>query len=387
MPHAAPSPSHLPLVDGLRGYLIFAMTVGHFIAITGVTSLNFLTHKPFAVFLTGEGFMAVSGFMTGYVLTLGWARRGARGSMIWGLRRARKIVLHYLAVFALCAAPSLIWALEGSFAATLFHGRAGFSLADLGRLASGLYRPGFFDILYLYVLFIASAPLMLLVLRSRYRNAALALSLLAWLLTQYGVTQRAFAALFERLALPMSEAGSFHIFAWQMLFFASLALGATFAARPEDMRARLVDWQPALPLILTALAGFAAIGLASATGLVPLGLRYLEDYLIVAPLPLLNFVLASLGLALALNAPTPGFVARLLRGALRAAPLRDVGKVTLQSFSASIVLSYWVAYAVPEGGQLGAGVAWAGLAACLFGIWAVAQGALWLKQRQTGRQI
>lgn len=382
---------HLPLVDGIRGYLIFAMTVGHFIAITQVGALNFLTHKPFAVFLTGEGFMAVSGFMSGYVLTLGLPRRGVGGSLVWGLRRSAKIVAHYIVVFALCALPALIWPLEGSFASTLFHGRSGFSATDIGLLLSGLYRPGFFDVLYLYVVYIAIAPVFLLLFLSRLRYGALGLSLLLWLFTQYGFTQRGFEKLFGLIPVArIEEAGSFHVFAWQLLFFAGLSLGALFA---RDRYAVLQTIQniaaSALKPGLAGLLIFAVVGLLSSSGIAPLGLRYLQDYLIAAPLPLMNFTLACLVLAIFLSSPdwSDRAVVKLLRGLFHLAPLRTIGKVTLQSFSASIVLSYWVAYSVPVGTATSPAFAFAALSLCMIGVWIVSKTVLWRRavKRDGGR--
>ncbi|MBS0124212.1 OpgC domain-containing protein [Thetidibacter halocola] len=349
------APAHLPLVDGIRGYLIFAMTVGHVVAITGVGALSFLTHKPFAVFLTGEGFMAVSGFMTGYILSFRLARRGVLSSLGWGLQRAGRIVAHYIVVFALCLLPALVLPLAGSTASVLLHGRESIGLDDIALFLTGFYRPAFFDILYLYVVYIAIAPVFVLMFQSRLRHVALGLSVLAWLFARYGFTQRAFEALFAQVpGARIEEGGSFHIFAWQMIFFFGVALGALYARDAEALRGFVRNTPPGvLRLMLTLLAVFGVVGLLSASGLAPLGLRYLRDYLTVALLPLMNFVLAVFVLACLLMTPrlANSRVARAVRGLFGLRVLRTIGAVTLQSFSASIVISYWIAYTVPAGSE------------------------------------
>lgn len=387
VPRDSAAAGHLPYVDGLRGYLIFAMTVGHVIAITGAMNLNWLTHKPFALFLTGEGFMAISGFMCGYILVALMARRGAAAGLRWGLRRVLRIVLHYLAVCALCALPVFVLPLEGTAAQMLFHGRTGFDATDLLLLAGGLYRPAFFDILYLYVVFIALAPLMVLMARGPLRWGLLGLSLLAWLLTQYGATTKALEAVFALIPVArMSEAGSFHVFAWQLLFVLGLIVGVQWRDAPPMTR---VLQPAAMRAVLVVLACFAVVRLLGQLQVWPLGMKYLADYLKVAPMPLLNFALAVLALSTLLRDPAwrDTRAARLAAGLLRLPPFRVIGAHTLQSFAASIVLSYWAAWMIPAEAKLSLPVALVLLFAIMAGVHATASVmALRKRSRRTPRR-
>lgn len=355
-PHR-PSHWHLPLIDGARGYLIFAMTIGHISALTGFRELNYITHKLWAVFLTGEGFMTISGFMCGYILTLRMPKTGFWGSVRWGLARAWKIIRYYLLALALCALPSFIWPLHETMAGTLFHGRLHIGFEELALFATGLFRPSFYDILFVYVICIALAPIALRLLASRFGFLVWSLSVLGWLFTQYGFTEDVLIRLYDRIPqVSGGETGAFHFFAWQMLFFGALALGRLFALDREALLALLHQAHPQLlRFALVLLAFFAAPNLlAASTGIFVHGHRYLSDYLMVAPLPLFNYLLAVFVICYLLNAPdmSQTWPARLLRAVLGWRVFQQIGRVTLQSFTASIVISYWIAYAIPFGAQV-----------------------------------
>jgi hypothetical protein len=376
-PSASRPDLRLPLIDGARGYLIFAMTVGHIASLTGLRELNYITHKPWAVFLTGEGFMAISGFMCGYILSLRQDRYGFSGSLTWGMQRVWKIIRYYLLVFVLCALPAFVLPLSDTLAGQLFHGRASIGASEALLFAAGLFRPSFYDILYLYVICIALSPLALWVLKSRFAPLFLGVSALAWLATQYGLTGRVLDKLYEAIPQIQShETGAFHLFAWQLLFFVALWFGHLFAQDRDVALAPITKAPRAVfTYAVTALAVFAVPGVIyTATGFLMNAEVYLRDYLIVAPLPLINFAIAMFVLLFVLTSPSMQgtWGQRLLTAVLSFGFFRVIGQKTLQTFATSIVVSYWVAYSIPAGSEVTLSMAAIYLALCMAVVYAVA---------------
>ncbi|MEM1159292.1 MAG: OpgC domain-containing protein [Pseudomonadota bacterium] len=349
-------------VDGVRGYLIFTMTVGH-VGVVGLNpNLNFLTHKPWVVFLSGEGFMLVSGFMTGFMMFHIFRKRGSLSALYWALTRSLKIVVYYLGVLALCMAPALVLGLEGTTADRLFHNLDIFAIDTLALFASGVYRPAFFDILHLYVFYIAITPIFLVLLFSRVWWLCITLSGLLWLLTQYGTAERALTAFLGYVpAIDIEAMGAFHAFAWQLIFFLGCALGALLPRLQLTVRDMAQKINIVYIDILFAVAlSFISLRLLQVAGLISVG-GISDGYFKAAPMTLLNFlVVAALVVFLISDASLQGSrfrpVLMVLRTCLRAiflfAPFRVIGSKTLQTFSCSIVVSFWLAYLVPQGTQI-----------------------------------
>ncbi len=388
----APRHQRFEYVDGARGYLIFAMTVGHVSAIVQSSTLSFLTHKPWTIFLTGEGFMLLSGFMTGYMICRYMDKESNLSGIGWALSRSLKIILYYFGVLLICAAPMLLFDTQNSFATQLFYDLDILRTDNLILFALGVYRPVFFDILHLYVFYIALAPIFLIILFSRFWWLCVTLCTLLWLLTQYGVILRATQLALDRLPeIQILYMGAFHFFGWQAIFFLGCAIGGLVSRTNTSVRdiahktnITFVD------IIFALMLGFMSFRALQVFGVFERHATYGSDYLIVAPLPLFHFLLISFVVVFllsdsSLEKSSFRFVFSALRRALRwfflLAPLRTIGSVTLQSFSASIVFSYFLAYLINTDVQTGFGQALVCLASVMLGTYMVAVLALAKKKR------
>lgn len=229
-------------LDMLRGYALVCIMLNHMPAgiLRGVTLNNF------AVFDAAELFVLLSGFLVGVVwlkveTTQGTAaarRRFAwRALQVWWALVAGSVLLAILSAM-LSAAGLLHTAVWSGYGDWLAHDPLGY----LGRVMSLWMQPNLVDVLALYVVLIAAVPLVVPVLARRPALFA-AGSVALWLVA------RPLNAM-----LPNERDGGgllFNPFAWQLLFFAGVAMGLFRRPVMDALRAR----SPAV----TSLAAFAAL--------------------------------------------------------------------------------------------------------------------------------
>jgi hypothetical protein len=192
-------------LDFLRGYCVFAMAVDHL----GANSwLALLTGGNRFLVSAAEGFLFLSGLVMGIVYRPLVSREGLRAATGKALRRA-------LLIYALTVAATLgFMALSAGLGLPWGEGANPLAAAPaVAELRQTFYLT---DVLMLYTVLIAAAPLALALLRARLTWLLLALSWGIW-----GVHQ------LHPIDLPWpSEAGAFYyIAAWQVLFATGLAIG------------------------------------------------------------------------------------------------------------------------------------------------------------------
>ncbi|SFL01486.1 hypothetical protein SAMN04488036_10470 [Shimia haliotis] len=343
-------PGRIPYIDGLRGYLIFSMTLSH-LGIIGPNLFADLSHKTVSAFFTGEGFMTISGLMMGYILARPTQTDGTLVTLGNSLRRSFKIFRHYIVVFALCALAFWVFApATDDLLASLFRGRNPLTPEAALLFVTGLYRPLMFDILFLYIVLIGIAPVLIGIALRYGSPALLGLSMTSWLAFQYGFVTKVVEKLGAVFAFDPAEMfGSFSIFSWQLPFVIGLLLGITLALQDQKTPQRLADLRKnAFPFAVTICLAFAFFGLLDAIGVISLGHVFFADYLRLDPLTLINFFAFALVLAclLAANADDPNRTVRGLHKGLAAfidnRLFTTIGSNSLLTFSASVVLTYWV---------------------------------------------
>jgi hypothetical protein len=201
-------------LDVLRGLFLIIITIEHFGG-----ALRVFTWQIFGFVYAAEGFIFLSGYMSGLVYG-----RPDRPHVTAGcLRRALQIYGFHLGL-VLCLVGISVFS---SFYAEYWRGYvplyAESPLAGLGLSALLLYNPNYLSILPLYAVFLVLTPLLLQGHRRGWSGAILAASLLLWWGGQQGLRD----ALLGLLPLPRDQMmpGLFDLTAWQLLFVAGNWLG------------------------------------------------------------------------------------------------------------------------------------------------------------------
>jgi len=204
-------------LDMLRGYALVCIMLDHM----PIGMLRNLTLTNFSVFDAAELFVLLSGFLVGMVWVRIEAREGRRAAQLRFLRRSAQVWLALIVGAVLLALFSaLLFRLQLNHTAVWFQYARWIVEHPVGYLATVALmwmQPNLLDVLALYVLLIATVPVMVPFLL-RW----------PWLAVTISVTIWAFAEPLNAL-IPNQRPGSgllFNPFGWQMLFFAGVAMGA-----------------------------------------------------------------------------------------------------------------------------------------------------------------
>ncbi|WP_299363146.1 OpgC domain-containing protein [uncultured Paracoccus sp.] len=232
-------------LDMLRGYALISIMLNHMPA--GV--LREVTLANFAIFDAAELFVLLSGFLVGLVWRKVQAIEGMRAAQ---RRFARRTVQVWLALviggvlvallsrllFGMGLHHTAVWS---EYAAWITRDPLGY----VGAIALMWLQPNLVDVLALYVLLLAAAPLAVPALL-RWPVPFAAASAGVWLLG---------GPLNDLLPNHRSDGGMlFNPFGWQMLFFAGVAIGLFRQA----ILAWLSRWSRLVTMIATAVALYSA---------------------------------------------------------------------------------------------------------------------------------
>ncbi|MCF3972912.1 OpgC domain-containing protein [Paracoccus salsus] len=202
-------------LDMLRGYALVCIMLDHMPA----SPLRKYTLANFSVFDAAELFVLLSGFLVGLVW-LGVEQKQGRRAAQWRFARRAFEVWRALVVggiiMALLSAGLLEMGLKhtaiwNQYAAWVIENPLGY----LGVLATMWLQPNLLDVLAVYVVLIASAPLLVPILLRFPFSFGVASLVLWW-----------FAPILNPL-IPNHNRGGllFNPFGWQMLFFSGVAMG------------------------------------------------------------------------------------------------------------------------------------------------------------------
>lgn len=202
-------------LDMLRGFAMVCIMLDHM----PIGTLRGYTLANWAIFDAAELFVLLSGFLVGLVWLAAETRQGTAAARRRFARRAfevwRALILGGVALALLS---------RGLFAAGLNHTAVWNAYADwvisnplgyVGVLATMWLQPNLLDVLAVYVLFLASVPITLPLMRRWPRNFTLG-SVLVWLVAPQ-----------LNALIPNHRDGGllFNPFGWQMLFFSGVAMG------------------------------------------------------------------------------------------------------------------------------------------------------------------
>lgn len=289
-------PRRFAEIDGLRGLMLILMTVTHL-----PTAFSGPLGQPFGFVSAAEGFVFLSAFLVGTVYTRMAERHGMDRMRNALLGRSAKVYAAHLAILV----AVLVFVVHHGEATGNTEITNWFSFhASRPRLATAsalvlVYDPPLFDILPMYVLFLALTPAILRYALERGWRGLILVSAVAWALAQAGFAR----GLYESLAawtdfpVPYGATGSFSWTAWQLLWMLGLWTGWHVARRTEPI---------AIPRALFAVAaGIALVGFLwrHAAGQAPFGADELRnawfDKWHLGPARLASFAaLAIVGVAL-----------------------------------------------------------------------------------------
>ncbi len=291
----------LDFLDGLRGFFVLTMTLSHLVLQNGVW-LQRLHFREIMFVESTQGFVFVSGLMFGLMQARRLLRRGP--AEMHRAVRSRMVELWLWTVgLILLGLMARDLAPGGIMAWRNWLGTA--PIDDPMRLFAIVtltFQPTFLDILPMYILFMAVAPLMIRwVVAGRWMLAAGA-SALVWTACQLDVASL-WSDPLNALLKTTDKQGlrlAFDPMGWQVPFMAGLILGALWAT--DRLRWDRIFGPATRDLALVALlflALFAPLRIASAHGLMPEDMfkafRPLELRTNFGLVYLLNFIAAGFG--------------------------------------------------------------------------------------------
>ncbi len=226
-------------LDALRGLFLIIMAGVHV-----PIPLSHVLQDPFGCNGAAEGFIFLSACLAGRVYGKTFQEAGWTAMSRKILKRAR--LIYFAHVVVLIPATLIIWALA-SKAPPLANHFSDFLVHPFGSLALMpllMHQPPLFDILPLYVIFLAATPL-LLAFGHRYGwGILLALSAIGWLVAQFGWDARVMG---DPARLLPFRWGAFNFMAWQCLWMCGVIIGE------KSLREHIMNARRRLPIAIVAL--------------------------------------------------------------------------------------------------------------------------------------
>lgn len=332
------------------------MTISHMVLQGGIFLQNF--HFRQLMFTeSAQGFIFLSGLLAGIVQGGRCLKKGEQEMRKSILSRMLELWIYTTALVALAwlardFLPSGIPAWKN------WLGLSGFEdpLRILG-VATFLFQPTFADILPQYVVYLGlGLAIIPAVLRGRWL-LVMALSILSWMVAQTG-TNGLLSAPLDHLVTAGDGQGlraAFDVFGWQILFVSGMVLGALTASREIAWDKVFRPDRFDLPLAaLLVVLFFVPLRVATAHGLLPVELlkpfSAMEQRSNLGPVYVLNFLgVAGLVSWMMIAGPAcqvrwVAAASRALRAAFSLAPLRLLGRHSLQVYAWHVVLVYAARY-------------------------------------------
>jgi hypothetical protein len=212
--------------DTLRGFFLVCMTINHL-----PTEIREVTDQPVGIFSAAEGFVFLSGLISGWVYTRKFREFGAAGLRSASVNRAKSIYRwHVGSLVAAFVCVQLTERILGFCSPTVPRLFFEHPLESLGLGVSLLYQPGLLDLLPMYCVFIMLLPTVIRSLEAGRKWLVLGISGAVWLAVQW-------APPVDGAPLYPMNTGSFNLFAWQFLFLVGVTIGhARISGAPQLVR-------------------------------------------------------------------------------------------------------------------------------------------------------
>jgi len=236
-----------PELDALRGLFLVWMTLTHL-----PTRFSDFVNQPIGFVSAAEGFVFISALLVGRIYMRDTIKN-ASGVRVTLWKRSLKIYGYHLLMLALVFTVAAAFALH-THKAAITH-LLNFYLAHPAVAIVGsvllIYCPPLLDILPMYVTFLFFTPMLLsAAVRFGWRRI-IAVSLLLWLLAQFGLRDvvHNFIVRITHLSIPLQETGAFNLFAWQAVWVAGLWIGAYSAMGATPLK-KTPGWAVSLSVAL-----------------------------------------------------------------------------------------------------------------------------------------
>ncbi|NBB50691.1 hypothetical protein GVN24_20650 [Rhizobium sp. CRIBSB] len=352
----------------MRGYFLVFMLINH-LMFTGGLWLVEINHRNLAFVEDAQGFVFLSGLLTGMVYSRKMMKDGyaAGRDHIWS--RALELYRYALAVAFVVLMLQLV--LPGAVEtwknwlgdAYLLHP------SSLAPVATFLVQPTFMDILPQYIAYMTFAPVVIwLCLRGHWLGVAIG-SLLVWLAAQLGLHRIVTYPIDTWLAGAQDREGlrvSFNLLGWQIVFIAGIIGGTLTSMKKIEWRKIFAPRRTTLAWTALAITVFfLPLRIATAHGLMPgfvlekFGLMEVRaDF---GPVYLINFAAVAYGLAWLLIAgphhesPVIRKIASALTSLFTLSFLQLLGRHSLQIYVWHVLIVYMISYLdarTPELSQL-----------------------------------
>lgn len=222
-----------PELDALRGLFLVWMTFVHM-----PTHCSNFVNSPIGYFSSAAGFVFISALLVGrlYIHDTFSDAPGVR-ARLW--KRSLKVYGYHLLMLTFAFTVAAAYAVHTQKAALcdLLNFYLAHPLVAIAGSLLLLYCPPLLDILPMYVIFLFLTPVVLwTAARFRWRTILL-ISGSVWLLAQFGLRNFVHSVVVHlvHLQIPLQQAGSFNLFAWQAVWIVGLWLGARSATQPTPL--------------------------------------------------------------------------------------------------------------------------------------------------------
>lgn len=335
--------------DGLRGLFLVLMMYGHTTIVLQSGIGKILNHHRLGFADAANGFVFLSGLVIAIYFTRVVREKGEEA--LAPLVRRRVLLIYKYHLFAL-----LGLAILASFMP--------YNTSPLGQLshigpesylamAFLIHQPIFFDILPMYMVFIALTPLLLRLLKQGNFGQVLVTSICFWLIAQTGLISYALQTIEWKLEAAgyAIKFGSFNVFAWQLIYVSGLIIGYLAATGKFDVatvRSLPKVAIACLALLFVGLSVFQNFLLHHPAAFEPAVERFAATHskanftiFFIASFLAYGLLLVWLYVAGPFSAKRPVAVAsRWLRKLLNSRPLTLLGQHSIQVFSYHLVVVY-----------------------------------------------
>lgn len=216
--------------DILRGFLLVWMALTHLPTYASVVS-----NQTFGFVSGAEGFIFLSAFMVSRLERHVEQRYGIAATFRDVYKRTLRVYGYHIGLLVI--AFSLVAAIGVSFHLLALENLLSYYLASPKQATISAvllqYRPSLFDILPMYVVFMALTPLAREVARRWSWKPVLAVSAAVWVAAQFGLRGWVYnhSHLFG-IVVPQTSTGAFDLYGWQLLWMTGLALGSVSGHPP-----------------------------------------------------------------------------------------------------------------------------------------------------------
>jgi hypothetical protein len=212
-------------LDAVRGLMLVWIALTHL-----PTAASTYVNQPFGFVSAAEGFIFLSALFTGRIYFRMAERDGYRAMTLKLWTRTVRLYGYHallLAFLFLVAVPIAARGNRPGLHNLLdFYFMAG-AKQSVTEAALLIYRPPLLDILPMYIIFLAFSSVALLLARRIGWKPILWVAFAVWGFAQFGFrgAEHTFMMRFIPTRIPLTEMGSFDLWAWQFLWIAGIWLG------------------------------------------------------------------------------------------------------------------------------------------------------------------